>query len=342
MLPPIFNVAGTAPPHNHPLPSSKKDKDTTIASSAPVNMADELGHHVHIDNDSQFDGQSSESERDYGEVALMISQRQAETEAESNKENLAQGQTYNLNQEAFRSPLEQQLAETRKPRLIDRQPDAVRLTFDSQSFTQTGLIKSRQDHDNTIRLTDGDNEEEQIGSVSTDEGFQVDTRPNNANTRPSFKTLDKHSIAEPVTAVARPRKRVRSSNEAQSPRKRPAPSELSVQQRNEEDDGIQEAINQQNHHNVPQGFQIEQVNRKSKFRVAERPKKVQTRKAWTDQETKTLSDLIESHGTSWALLKEIDQEKGKILEHRDQVALKDKARNMKLDYLKYVYTTSVA
>lgn len=66
--------------------------------------------------------------------------------------------------------------------------------------------------------------------------------------------------------------------------------------------------------------------------AARAKKKTQTRKAWTDLETETLINLISEHGTSWKLLKEKDA--GKVLVDRDQTALKDKARNIKFDYLK--------
>ena len=77
------------------------------------------------------------------------------------------------------------------------------------------------------------------------------------------------------------------------------------------------------------------TNEVAKMNTAARTKKkVQTRKAWTDLETETLINLIQDHGTSWKLLK--DQDVNKILLDRDQTSLKDKARNIKLDYLKWV------
>lgn len=66
--------------------------------------------------------------------------------------------------------------------------------------------------------------------------------------------------------------------------------------------------------------------------AARAKKKTQTRKVWTDLETETLINLISDHGTSWKLLK--DKDVGKVLLGRDQTALKDKARNIKFDYLK--------
>lgn len=61
----------------------------------------------------------------------------------------------------------------------------------------------------------------------------------------------------------------------------------------------------------------------------------QVRKGWTDRELNRLVTLIEESGCSWSRLKTIDDEtEEKILSRRNQVALKDKARNMKMIYLK--------
>jgi hypothetical protein len=48
--------------------------------------------------------------------------------------------------------------------------------------------------------------------------------------------------------------------------------------------------------------------------------------------------LIEDYGVSWADLLRLDQEHpdNPKLQQRDQGSLKDKARNMKMDILKYV------
>lgn len=58
----------------------------------------------------------------------------------------------------------------------------------------------------------------------------------------------------------------------------------------------------------------------------------QTRTGWSDEETSLLCSLIEQHGTSWSLIKSKDVDG--CLRNRNQVALKDKARNMKMVYLK--------
>jgi hypothetical protein len=55
---------------------------------------------------------------------------------------------------------------------------------------------------------------------------------------------------------------------------------------------------------------------------------------WSSRETSELIQLIEEFGTSWTLIKEMDNQRSQILTERDQVALKDKARNIKFATLK--------
>ncbi|KIW15203.1 hypothetical protein PV08_05248 [Exophiala spinifera] len=66
---------------------------------------------------------------------------------------------------------------------------------------------------------------------------------------------------------------------------------------------------------------------------------VQVRKGWTEAETHRLIELIELvNGPSWVQIQEEDfaHADGPELHNRDQIALKDKARNLKMDFLKYV------
>lgn len=67
----------------------------------------------------------------------------------------------------------------------------------------------------------------------------------------------------------------------------------------------------------------------------------QSRKGWTQLETDRLHNLIAAFGCGWARLKMEDAQhpNGPLLEDRDQVALKDKAQNMKSDYIKYEMMT---
>ncbi len=341
--PPIVHVSGTARPDNQPLTPSKKAMEAIITSSAPVNMADGFQPQVHNDDDPLFKAQSPESERDDRATATEIMTSQAQIEADANKENLAQGLRYSSDHVLQQNP-EQQPIETRKPRLIDRQRGAVRIAFDSQVPTQSGVSNSREKNDNGIQLSDGEDEQERMSSVSRDVSFQQDLRPIDVSSKRSFTHLNQRSVAEPGAALPRAQKRAGSPKETQNPKKRLRPSERPIQQEDDEEDDIGEAVAQQNYNGVPPQSQIQnykRVNSSAKTRMAERPKKVQFRKAWTDVETETLLNLIEEHGTSWGSLKKIDGKNGNLA-YRDQVALKDKARNMKLDFLKYVHLGSGA
>ena len=107
-----------------------------------------------------------------------------------------------------------------------------------------------------------------------------------------------------------------------------------------EDDNIGGAMQRHNAANAPPPASQAEIyrlaNSKAKERVALRPKKTQTRNPWSEEEINRLLELIDDHGLSWSLLKKLDHlhKDGPVLQDRDQVALKDKARNIKLDYLK--------
>jgi hypothetical protein len=63
-----------------------------------------------------------------------------------------------------------------------------------------------------------------------------------------------------------------------------------------------------------------------------------TRRRWTEEENDRLIYLIENYGVSWAALKRKDDvmDDGPKLEDRDQVQLKDRARNIKIEYIRFV------
>lgn len=87
---------------------------------------------------------------------------------------------------------------------------------------------------------------------------------------------------------------------------------------------------------------VSMVNMQAKLvRARQNKRPVQRRRKWTTEEVERLLGLIEIYGTKWANIKKADEahEDGPLLEGRDQVALKDKARNIKFDYLTYVHST---
>lgn len=159
-------------------------------------------------------------------------------------------------------------------------------------------------------------------ATSSDENFQEDTRAITRPRRPKSISEASRPKAHPQRAAKRPR---------EASRNRDA----------DEVNDLDDVLNMHNDANAPAPSQIEnyvRVNALAKRRTAMRPKRVQTRTPWSAEETERLLDLIAEYGLSWSLLKKMDKDHpdGGLLATRDQVALKDKARNLKADYLKQV------
>ena len=335
MVAPTVHVAGTSPPAAHPLVASKRAKDLTFSSFTPAGTADEPVPQIDDDEGSPVQARSVDSERDYEARATQLLQRQVQNEAESNKENRAQGPYPDLHRISGQNQ-PRQLNTPRKRLLIDPQPGAVRVTFESQGSTQEGPSNTRGRQNNPSGST-VDDEQEEIENPTQDQGFQQDTRHIDESRR-KLHPLPTRSVSQPVAAIPQAQKRARQSTNSQSPRKQLRGSQRATQVDDDEDDNIWGATEEEMHANAPPPSQLEnykKANLNAKFAKVGKQKRVQSRKPWTDLETEKLIALIEEHGISWALLKDCDGENG-VLSYRDQVALKDKARNMKLDYLKYV------
>lgn len=337
VVPPIVHVAGTAPSGDRPLISSKKVEETTISSSAPVSMADGLGPRVQIEHDVPWEGDAGEPEEDYAAGTKQIMETHAQLEAESNHVNLAQDSVRSSNP-VFRHPPQQQPQAMQKRRLLDHQPNAERVHWESQETAQSDPSNDCGDPIRIVDVDDVEDEEDQIEEPSQDVGFQIDTRPVDVVSRRGTKPSNNRPVAERVDNVPRAQKRARQASETQSSRKRSTATRRTVEP--DEEDDIKGAVRRHNGTNAPPPTQLEnfkKANSENKLRKSDKTKKPQSRKAWTDKETEALIELISEHGTSWALLKTIDEKSGgNKLASRDQVALKDKARNMKLDFLKYV------
>ena len=199
-------------------------------------------------------------------------------------------------------PESQQIRTAKKRSIYDRDPLAERVApIDSQGSDQNG----------------------QEIETSSDEGFQLQEGSSNATRQRQLKPATKRPAPEP----ARP--------------KRQTPKKVRVRENADVhalDDGIGVARDEQEAE-VPLSQshnEYVRVNQSAKQKMAVVPKPPQSRNAWTSLETDMLHYLITEHGTSWKLLKNEDLKQGHVLQARDQVSLKDKARNMKMDYLKYV------
>ncbi|KAL8943562.1 MAG: hypothetical protein Q9211_000943 [Gyalolechia sp. 1 TL-2023] len=246
------------------------------------------------------------------QVDRIIETRQI-LEAESNKENVPQQEPSQiLNSQSST----QSRAQFKRPRFLDHQPNAERMDWDTQESNSTSASHSQR---STLNDTRANKRSEEDDSTSDDQ-FQKDTRQVPRTQRSGLTKRYKQREAAPRPSPKTPR---RSQN-------RPEMTEPS---------SVEESLETHNRNNNPIPSQAERyalVNERAKDQTARVAKKPQVRIPWSGEETERLLELIEEHGLSWSKLKKMDKyhQDGARLSRRDQVALKDKARNIKLDYLK--------
>jgi hypothetical protein len=191
----------------------------------------------------------------------------------------------------------------RRRAFIDTQDDAVQITdFDTQDHQ--GFQHESQ---TAGRRTAGKRKQPANDDVSGDEGFADDTRDVDASQR----------RREAPRIQASPNKRVR----IQDP---PGGSTSGTARRRDEDSEVQTYDEQK---------QIMASQRE--LQPPQRMPRPNTgRVRWDSREELALEDMIKEYGCSWAHIKRLDENSDDpMFEGRDQVALKDKARNMKVAYI---------
>lgn len=243
--------------------------------------------------------------------------------------------------------------------LFDTQDDGERVEFDedfasqeqSAVRTQTNAVQFRhprimqQSNQETVSPVKRRREPD-IEDPSDDEGFEKDVReraPKRTRIEYARSPDQGRGSVEPsqrpgyqgTSMVGRlhgltPRERSTINPQASAsirPRKNPgqlldykAPRLASV---NDDDDATA--------HTPAEQYKLVSHQAKNKIRVNTIVKPPRQRKPWEDQEVDQLIALIGDYGCSWSLLLKMDREN--ILADREQGDLKDKARNIKTDYL---------
>ncbi|KAF8862596.1 hypothetical protein BDZ45DRAFT_799084 [Acephala macrosclerotiorum] len=300
-------VPSSAPPVNHSAPSSSLPQQRTAPARAPQERGS--------DNSRNNQSPAREDYDDYyvafddgDDMVIPASGRPAAEYAsswqaysnEKNKENLDVAKP------------------TKKRSLLDSQPNAQRAAkWSSQEGTPEASSKRRRP---TV-------EEE-----SEDGGFESDRRVPDPSRRSNAAVSRR---AGPVAAAPAP-KRVRTQQRSVSVEAESGDTAIRRQERAEaarqadnrraaaEDDSDEECP-------APTATQVSMVARQEVMRrkMAQKvPSKKRT--AWSEADTDYLIRGIEEIGCSWAVLFKLD---GWDVE-RDQVALKDKARNLKVNFLK--------
>ena len=205
--------------------------------------------------------------------------------------------------------------------LLDTQPNAKKVAWDSQESVVGLSATSRPDEED---------------ENSEDGGFQVDER------YPDLSRRKKNSTARTMDSREESsRKRVKSNNGSGHQRTRPAtrdraqeavpaPTASGAGSRNSVREPLSPDNGDDSDSPPPTITQIS-LTARANVAAARRAKGlVQKRTPWSLKDTDYLVKAIEQYGCSWSFLdKQPDWEV-----KRDQVALKDKARNLKVQYLK--------
>lgn len=208
---------------------------------------------------------------------------------------------------------------SKKPSLLDRQPGAHKVSWDD--YSQEVSADRKRNHP--------PQEESEDSNVSQDEGFQNDERIPN----PTLREAAPPARHRARSTDKRPPKRVRvDSPEAKEylRRERELMEELlqaSAGPQSDEEDA-EEDIPRPTFEEVKHIGQQNRARRRQALPSTQRP--TQKRIPWSKADEMELIDVIENHGTSWTLVQDI----ARLEVPRGQVQLKDKARNIKVDYLR--------
>lgn len=203
-----------------------------------------------------------------------------------------------------------------QPRFIDAQNNAERVEWSQATQQRSSALPQTSQTRRGKRRAQAIEEDEEV-EATQDQGFERDERVIDERRRRKAPTAARR---DPIQRSPAKRVRIAQSEDADY---NPSP-----QLDSEEEERLATATA------VPPSSAIDYSAIKAMAKDFTRLKapKVQTRTRWTQVEESYLLDAIVEHGCSWARIK--DQDKEGVLGGRDQVSLKDKARNMKFDFLK--------
>lgn len=236
-----------------------------------------------------------------------------------------------------------------KRSMYDRQPNARRLSFhDERELTggqDIGDIgpSRRQKKRNHVEVEE-EEEENPFGQDTRPEDPQRKKRSRATPPPPAQQQARAgRPIVEPAPRPARHRPlptEIAPQRERQASVERPQPANRRNRQASVEPQG---AVPRRNRHllevsNVIPGLEngygdlrerIKHAGARRRLQMIGKP--TQTRNKWTDVEETKLIEMVGLFGCRWSL---IDSMASAVLGHRGQVALKDKARNIKFSLLK--------
>ncbi|MCJ1358247.1 MAG: hypothetical protein MMC33_008246 [Icmadophila ericetorum] len=253
---------------------------------------------------------------------LIISQVVAEVkeaENQQNKENILQSTGSKSVKAAF----------------IDRQPGAEKVIFDSQASTQEGPSAPRRSSKARGKQKAAGPRLSPDKSEDEEDAFSIDDRPDPQRSSPqphparrttSYQTRQRSTIAH--TSPLQERDAASATRRSQ---RKIRPHRATPAQQNRSDSPFCTNSSAPSSPPRSQADIYREVNQASRTQTALGPKPPQTRHPWSEAEINLLCDGIAKHGTQWSTIKKEDT--ADILHRRGQVGLKDKARNIKYDFL---------
>ncbi|KAI9819253.1 MAG: hypothetical protein M1827_007409 [Pycnora praestabilis] len=318
----IDSSSSKADPSTQPQTSrlSRSPAEVRSAASAKIIAEVALGDDEDL---SQWRSQDVEDEdgplNDLNNIPIASQNTQALIQTLKDKER--ENDKENIRQRVAGAAIEG--VEAKKRFFIERQANAERVDFDdeSQASHQPEAAERRNKRSRAAI--------EESGSVNEEDVFQQDDRKVDVASRRIQAPVAQRRSAVPPSQPASSPKRVRVMQ--------PSPQLGGDEEDNTQDAvdrQVNDAINAQNLASSQRGTPIntQDVNDLAKRVVAARSKqKVQTRHPWSEEATNRFVEVIEEFGTSWSKIAKLGEP---LFEGRDQVGLKDKARNLKVDFLK--------
>ncbi|KAL9094659.1 MAG: hypothetical protein Q9165_002928 [Trypethelium subeluteriae] len=317
--------------------SKRKSFDTTqakqaLASKANVSQMQALSEELSAPEIFEDDegGQrednfkkrnSGSSERRPGQSALEKAMRFHQSQVNPGKENVAQAQSSNSQSKQKRKRLA----------FIDPRSDAVTVGSDDrpQAVPRASTASSNA---GKKRLDTEEEEEEDDIEPTQDQGFQIDNRvPDRSRRHAHPSTAPGHSSESPPSKKRRPNQR----SKAQQAEKEddnewhPPPVDEDEQLRDEDDE---EQLSGPSAQQIPATSSYQATAQLKREINAGKPRPVQTRRPWSRDAEERLIELVGELGPSYTEIKREDNATTKLFEGRDQVALKDKCRNMRFNY----------
>ena len=220
-----------------------------------------------------------------------------------------------------------------KRRLVDRQPGARQMQWEDSQDSTPGPSTNKRKYQESVGEENEDErrEEEEEEELSEDEGFQEDHRVPDPARRAAAPIARRQSPGQDAPSPPKRREIERPGNNTdRDVARRRQQRAKSVARANTRREVVNDDEDDETYPppTFPQASLAAKLNvAQSRSRMEREPQK---RVPWSDADSQRLIDGIEQFGCSWSVIA-----KNTDFDHpRDQIALKDKARNMKVTFLK--------